>query len=116
MSEAIYDTEEYISKVMRIEGCSRKEAEKLIREFKRIDRTRADIKSSLASSDRLKAYRQSWKERGMCQCCGMSDERTQNGYSTCGRCNEYRKAYYQKHKAELREKRRIKNGSKRKNN
>ena len=98
----IYSSEEYIGNVMRIEQCSREDALKLIETFRRIDNA-----CSLTASERVKAYRKDWRKRGMCQCCGKSDERTQSGYSTCKRCDDYRKAYYQKHKAELREKRRI---------
>ena len=113
MSENIYDTEEYIAKVMRIENCSRKSALKLIRDFKRIDRTKSDVKKSLNDSDKLRAYRQSWKDRGLCICCGTEDENTRNGYTRCKRCADYQKAYYQKHKERLAEQRRIKRGTER---
>ena len=38
MSNPMYDSEEYIRKVMSIERCSREEACKLIAEFKEIDK------------------------------------------------------------------------------
>ena len=94
MSE--YDTEEYISKVMKLERCSREDALKLIEEFKKIDR---EGNSSDKQSSHMKArYHERVKEK-RCVQCGTQDELTLSGKTRCMRCrnrcrnrdNEYKR-------------------------
>lgn len=95
----LYDTNEYICKVMRLENCSREDALKLIEEFKKIDEQKEKVKMSLTEKDMYKAYRKKWTKEKKCQCCGKQDELTLAGSSRCGRCKEMQRQWYIRRKA-----------------
>ena len=97
MSNSLYDTQEYIKTVMRIENCSREEALKLIEDFKAIDERQDEITKEF-NRGRFKAYRERWRAEGKCQCCGKVDGNTLLGFSRCERCSEYQKEYNKKRK------------------
>lgn len=94
-----YSSEEYIQKVMQIEGCTRVAALKLIDEFRRIDNQRIHIESRISDSEKVKAYRKDWKARKMCICCGRQDEDTLSGLSRCRRCKDQQAECLRRRKA-----------------
>ena len=94
----LYDTNEYIVKVMKIENCSREDALKLIDEFKRIDEQKEEIKKSLTDKDLYKAYRKRWRSEKKCICCGRQDADTLSGLTRCRRCKELQKQAYERRK------------------
>jgi hypothetical protein len=90
MSE--YDTEEYISKVMALENCTREQALDLISEFKEIDNSKIKIPKALkpkrSPADRYrKKYLKVLSEK-RCTRCGKQDERTLAGYTQCDKCRQ----------------------------
>lgn len=99
MIDALYDSQEYIKTVMRIEQCSREDALKLIEEFKRIDAQKGRIINGMTEKERMRVYREKWRSEGKCQCCGREDTRTKEfGYSTCQRCFDTQGKYRAKKK------------------
>ena len=96
----IYDTNEYIVKVMKIEGCTREEALKLIEEFRRIDAQKEEIKQSMTDRDLFKAYRKNWRANKKCICCGRQDADTLSGLTRCRRCKNLQKEAYERRKRE----------------
>lgn len=95
MIDALYDSQEYIKTVMRIEQCSREDALKLIEEFKRIDAQKGRIINGMDANQRMKVYREKWRAEGKCTVCGKEDQRTKEfGYSTCEQCSRKQSAYF----------------------
>ena len=92
MSNSLYDTQEYLKTVMRIENCSREEALKLIEDFKAIDDQRDEITKEF-NHKKFKAYREKWRSENKCQCCGRQDGNTLLGFSRCYRCAENQREY-----------------------
>lgn len=81
-----YDSEEYISKVMRIEHCSRDKAINLIKEFEEIDQ-QPEFAEDPNVEKRKARYVQRIKEKRCIQ-CGRTDEKTLSGGTRCDYCRE----------------------------
>lgn len=90
---SIYDSEDYIAKVMRIEKCSREDALKLIEEFKSIDGHK-DRKET--DNAKIRAYRKDWKRRHLCTICAVQDEDTLKGLTRCKKCKARQQEYYRR--------------------
>ena len=97
MSE--YDTEEYISKVMKLERCTREQALNLIEEFKEIDRDGYSLKKQ-ASYAKAKYHERVKAKR--CIQCGTQDELTLSGKTRCLRCRDRQKERDREYKRKIR--------------
>ena len=84
MSE--YDTEEYISKVMKLERCSRDDALKLIEDFKNID---GQSESTIDhNAEKRQARYNKRRDEKRCIQCGKQDTCTLLGGARCNYCRE----------------------------